>query len=259
MIFSVQRYLEDSFASQGLVDTDQYAVKIANIFSNLSPQTNDEHLKRSIHNIRTIFFRTNPSISRKDFESSMIRKLKSKFKKKTEQLLFPGGVQKEEKLLKKQNRRSLAKLLPLFRAAIEARAVDIFWNSRTKMQLQKKPEKIGQGLLAIFLQGVLTTGKGYVIRELGSGIGYVDIAVAFSTVLHLIELKILTSTSTFTGAYQLDNYMKTEGRNIGWLVIFDARPPALKLPISNSITSACGKIHVIIIDINPIVPSSLSK
>jgi len=118
------------------------------------------------------------------------------------------------------HRRSILALLAEFKKAVEARAVDAFWISRTKHRLRLKPEKIAQTLLAIFAKGALGR-QGLVLREFASGIGFVDVGIAFASVLHLIELKILKGQ--LTGANQLAAYMRTEGRNEGWLVLIDTR------------------------------------
>ena len=70
---------------------------------------------------------------------------------------------------------------------------------------------------------MLLHGGGYVLREIKSGTGYVDISLALSRVLHVIELKVLRGR--FEGVAQLLVYMKQEGRREGWLVVIDARPP----------------------------------
>ncbi len=98
-----------------------------------------------------------------------------------------------------------------FKRAVEARAVDAFWDSRKKRILRSRPEKIAQGRLAVFARGVVG-GDGLVLREIASGIGFVDVGVSFGGALHLIELKILKRQPT--GANQLATYMTTEGRAI---------------------------------------------
>ena len=105
---------------------------------------------------------------------------------------------------------------------MEAKAIDAFWRSRKNGTLEPSPEKIAQALLALFAVGALRN-KAIVLRELRSGVGYVDLALIRSGVLHLLELKILRNS--FRGAAQLQSYMETEQRREGWLVVFDARPP----------------------------------
>jgi hypothetical protein len=112
--------------------------------------------------------------------------------------------------------------------------------------------------LAAFIQGVFSQDqRGLVLREMYSGIGYVDISIIFAVTLHLIEMKVLTSK--FVGPSQLETYMKTENRNEGWLVIIDARQPCKKEIIPTSICTHAGNIRVVVVDINPIPPSQFSK
>ena len=66
---------------------------------------------------------------------------------------FPGGLVAECGRLERQKRRSLPVLLGEFKQAVEAKALDGFWESRKKAKLRAKPEAIGQALLAIFLKG----------------------------------------------------------------------------------------------------------
>ncbi|HEX8144764.1 MAG TPA: hypothetical protein VF553_19500 [Pyrinomonadaceae bacterium] len=88
MIFSIQRYLEDYFERLGLRDVDQYAVKLANIYSSLSPTLSDEDVLRSIRRIHTVFFRNNANLDRTEFESKLLATLKRQFKKKSQSLIF---------------------------------------------------------------------------------------------------------------------------------------------------------------------------
>jgi hypothetical protein len=114
-------------------------------------------------------------------------------------------------------------------------------------------------LLANFFEAVrFITKKGFVLREMPSGIGYIDIAVIFSSTMHLVEMKVLTSK--FSGPSQLEIYMKTEKRREGWLVVFDARDPKKRKQIvPSAIVTDAGKVKVITIDINPKPPSEHSK
>ncbi len=172
---------------------------------------------------------------------------------------FPGGVSKDVKFLSRQRRQTIAAVLKRFREAVESRAIDTFWQSRKQGKLARNPELIGQGLLAVFVRGVLSPDhKGLVLREVYSGIGYVDVSVIFASTLHLIEMKMLKSK--FVGPSQLENYMKTEQRNEGWLVVFDARHPSRKtVTIPDSIPTHAGNIRVVVVDINPTPPSLSSR
>lgn len=255
MIFEIQRYVEDHFAAKGLRDTDQYAIKVSNLYDTYRDPTDssDEFLRR-MRRIRTAFFANN-SLQRGAFEPQFLKRLDRSFlKKKGTNPVdnFPGDVGAEKARLRRKPR-SISRILKEYRQAVEARAVNSFWKSRQKNQLQSKPEAIGRDLLAVFIRGVLD-GKGLSFSEVGSGIGFVDIVVLLSSTPHLIELKILKGK--MTGVSQLETYMRTEGRNTGWLVLFDTRPSTSRTAtVPTHITVQEGTISVLVIDINPIPPS----
>jgi hypothetical protein len=142
-----------------------------------------------------------------------------------------------------------------FKEAVEARGVDVFWASRKKGKLHSRSEKIAQGLLGVFCRGVLMV-RGNVLREYLSGVGFVDAAILISSTIHLVEIKMLTST--FTGSDQLEEYMRIENKKKGYLVVFDALPPGKKKVIPSTLRAASGLIYVIIVDINPLAPSALN-
>ena len=143
-------------------------------------------------------------------------------------------------------------LLSEFKKMIEARGIDSFWISRTKGQLRLRAETIAQVLLAAFAKGVIGN-DGFVLREFGSGIWFVDVGVSFGSVLHLIELKVLKA-GKFTGASQLATYMETEERKKGWLVIIDARKRQ-SATIPAKVRTSTGSIAVIVVNVNPAPPS----
>lgn len=253
MIFSIQRYVEDYAARRSLNDVDQYAIKLANLYdSDRRKYHSDAEFLKRMRGIRTSFFIGN-GLDRSEFEGQLLSRLDRKFKKKINPIdIFPGGVGQEKKRLSGKPR-SIGKILDQFKNGVEARGVDAFWDSRTKNKLQSKPETIGQALIALFIRGVLN-GKGLVFREVGSGIGFVDIVVMLSTTPHLVELKMLKGK--MTGASQIQTYMRTEDRATGWLVFFDARPnDSREEEIPATLDVPEGRISVLIIDINPIPPS----
>ena len=149
------------------------------------------------------------------------------------------------------HRRSILALLSEFKRAVEARAVDAFWKSRKKHRLRSRPEKIAQGLLAVFAKGVVGI-DGLVLREIASGIGFVDVGVSFAGVLHLIELKVLKGQ--LTGANQLATYMRTEGKGRGWLVLIDARRNRHPDTVPVRIDTPAGPIRTLMVDVNPTAP-----
>ena len=112
---------------------------------------------------------------------------------------------------------------------------------------------MGQGLLAAFAMGTLSDGKGHLLRELPSGVGFVDVGLILGNVLHLVELKVLRGGS-FSGVSQLTQYMRTEQRRQGWLVVFDARTQDKQGPLPAKIDTADGTVRVLVININPAAP-----
>jgi hypothetical protein len=100
-------------------------------------------------------------------------------------------------------------------------------------------------------------GKGSVIQEGVSGVGFVDVLITFSSgLLHVVELKMLKGQQ-IPGVAQLAAYMAHNGRTEGWLVFFDSRKPNQKTKLPRQFQTPAGVIRVIVIDINPIPPHSL--
>jgi hypothetical protein len=160
-------------------------------------------------------------------------------------------VQRERREVQQQ-RRSIGLLLREFKSAVESRAVASFWQSRAAGRLHQRPEETAQALLAVFFKGVLRDG-GYVLRELESGTGYVDLSILLARTLHLVEMKVLRGA--LQGAAQLAVYMRQEGRREGWLVVIDARKPGSKQPLPDQVRTTAGIVRVIVVDINPLAPS----
>lgn len=254
MVFRIQRYLEDSFARRGLDDPDQYAVRLANLYDQRRAALSKEEFLTHMARLRSVFFRSNSIRPRGTFEQSLLTDLDRKFlKKNTTTAIIPvdDTVHHAQRSLS-GGRKTIRRLLEAIGAAIEARAIDAFWVSRSGSKLKPHPESIAQALLAVGLKGLLD-GRGLILRELASGVGYVDVAVILSRTLHLIEVKILSRE--FTGIEQLDAYMTSEGRSVGWLMVMDARKPSKKAAIPERVSVPSGVINVITVDIHPIAPS----
>ena len=117
---------------------------------------------------------------------------------------------------------------------------------------------MSQGLLVSLIMGVLSDGRGHLLRELASGVGFVDMAIILGSVLHLVELKVL-QRGTFSGVSQLRQYMRTEKRRQGWLVVFDARRQDKQEPLPLSTHTRDGTIRILVININPPAPSKLNR
>jgi hypothetical protein len=107
----------------------------------------------------------------------------------------------------------------------------------------------------MFARGVLGN-DGLVMREIVSGIGFVDVGITFGKTLHLVELKILKGK--LTGPNQLAAYMRTEQRREGWLLLIDVRKTrSVKNTIPETIYTPEGVIRVVTVDANPAAPHSL--
>lgn len=256
-VFAVQRDLEDYLDRLGVEDRDQYAVRLANLYDGHRRSLDASAFLARMAAIRTVVFKTHRELDRQEFERRLLERLDSRYLKKKSPD-FPGGVALEHQILQqRERRRSIRDLLSLFQRAVEGRAVESFWESRTQGRLKPQPETIGSSLLAVFTKGALRD-RGLVLKEFASGIGYVDIGIVLSgSTIHLIELKVVRG-SEIVGVEQLGRYMRTEDRREGWLVVFDARKagrepgPGEQL---EPIRVEEGIVRVLRIDINPIPPS----
>ena len=199
MLFTIQAYLENYLSKRSIVDSDGYAVRLANLYFYQRSSMHTPQFLRKVRLIRTVLFVNNGIKNRAEFERSLVRRLDSRFKKKLEacNTSFPGGTEVERKRLHRLPRITIGALLQEFKDAIEARAIDAYWLSRKKGKLRLKPEKIAQTQLALFTRGVLLHRRGIVLREMSSGIGFVDIGVIFSSTLHLVEIKVLILRSGY--------------------------------------------------------------
>jgi hypothetical protein len=258
MLFTIQTYLEEYLNKRNIVDSDGYAVRLANLYFYYRSEQEELLFLNKVRRIKTVLFSNNGIVNRKEFELSLIQRLDKRYKKKliTNNPLFPGGTDLEKEKLRNLPKLTIEILLNEFCDAIEARAVDAFWVSRKKGTLQHKPEKIGQTLLSLFAKGALLNRSGLVLREFQSGIGFVDVGIIFSSTLHLVEIKIITDD--FTGLGQLEQYMKTEKRREGSLLIFDSLEPDRKINLPLNIKTSIGMVKVYRVEINPSPPSSLN-
>jgi hypothetical protein len=256
MLFSIQHYLEDHFERRNLADVDQYAIKLANLYFRKRPSTSDDGLRKAVRRIRTAFYRRNGVQNRHAVERDLLTRLDARFSKEdaaNSDVEFPGGVSRERGRLQRLPRRSIRTILQEFKHATESRGVDTIWASRAAGRLRPRPEKIAQGMLSQFVMGVLSNRGGELMRELTSGTGFVDIVVRFGSVSHLLELKVLRAQ--FEGTAQLEAYMKSERRPVGWLVVFDVRKPGRKTAVPLIQRTKAGIINVVCVDVNPVAPS----
>lgn len=94
MIFSIQRYLEDSFSRRGLDDPDQYAVNFAKLYDRHRAGVSIDEFLESAKRIRTAFYRSNSQVQRPVFERELVKLLDSKFKKKD---CYPERLKRKSK------------------------------------------------------------------------------------------------------------------------------------------------------------------
>ncbi|HTD25213.1 MAG TPA: hypothetical protein VK738_21370 [Terriglobales bacterium] len=258
MIFAVQGYLEDYFVSRGLSDPDRYAITLAKLYDQERSGRTVAEFLASMKRIRTAFYRRNTNINRDEFSLNILSLLDTKFKKR---LIFltkavAERVESSGKRLTVLPRITIRKFLDEFKHTVEAEAVNSFWESRSKGRLKKHPEKHGQELLGVFAKAKLA-GRGSLLREAVSGIGFVDVLVTFSSgLVHIVELKML-SGSGIPGPAQLESYMRNRARREGWLVFFDVRKLNQKQAIPAVISRASGTIRTIVVDVNPVPPNKL--
>lgn len=254
-VFSMQRFIEDFLIRQGLDDLDQYAVSLANLYDEKRSFFSQKEFLARMYRIRTVMFKNKQEVGRSEIEKILLTKLDQRFQKKNSysQIQFPGGVAPECKRLHSRLR-TIKRTLLEFKKAVEARAIDGFWRARSKHQLRSKPECIAQTFLAVFLKGVIGD-RGFILREFMSGIGFVDVGILFGCTMHLIELKILEGS--LSGDLQLAKYMENENRSSGWLLLFDARRRENRgqIPVKQIVNGK--KINIMVIDINPLIPSKI--
>ena len=254
MIFTIQTYIEEYFNNRSISDTDGFAVKLANLYFHEREHLTYEELVSKASRIRTVIYKKNNIDDKSLFLNTLFGRLDRLFKKKLLQgnPSFPGGIKEERQRISGREKITIDVIINEFCGATEARAIDAFWVSRKRGKLRDRPEKIAQSLLAIFIKGVLRD-SGIILREFLSGIGFVDIGVVISTTLHLIEIKIVSND--FSGPSQLNEYMKTEGRTKGNLVLFDPLPNGNKIEVPDKIEVESGIIYTYVVNINPIIPS----
>jgi hypothetical protein len=258
MIFSIQRFIEDYFQKRNLSDVDQFAVSLANLYDRRRAQTSRDQFLLAMRRVRTLFYKNNIGLKRSDFERSLLGLLDDRFdpKKKAAETEpeFSSDLSQATKRLRRRPRLTINQILSEYKIAVESRGIDAFWKSRKKGELQSRPESIAQSLLATALKMFFRNrGSGLEFREFASGVGFVDVGVVLSHVLHIVELKILIKS--FQGPGQLQQYMKSEDRREGWLMVLDSRQESLKTDLPATIRTKQGVIKILRIDINPTAPS----
>lgn len=253
MLYTIQTYLEDYLRRLSYQYTDNFAVEIAKIYYAKRIELDDEELIKIINEIKTSFYVNNRIENREEINRLIISRLDSRFKKKLSEPEddFSKGLD-DDKIAYGGMVPSMDIILDKFRNAVEARGIDSFWVSRKKNELKKGPESIAQGLWGTYTYRAFED-QVVSIREFLSGIGFVDSGIVINGKLDLIEIKILDNG--FTGVEQLDTYMKTEGIDRGYLLVFDARSLDRKSTLPVEIPTEAGKVYVKVVNINPQAPS----
>ena len=83
MVFSIQRFIEDYLVRLRLDGTDQYSVRVANLYEDRRCQFEyDEFLER-VGRVRTVVFRNRPEIERWNVEEKLVKALDRRFKGKS--------------------------------------------------------------------------------------------------------------------------------------------------------------------------------
>ena len=257
MLFTIQGFIQDRFHNNGFEDNDGYAIKLANLYFYRRKSYSGYEFQRKLHRLRTIFYSANNIPNRVDFEENLLSILDNKFysliNQQTRDVQSPISSKPQKG---RSTRLTIKILLERFVKSIERKGVDAFWNSRTKGILRQRPEKIASNDLCIFVESEFISRSGIVLSEIKSGIGYIDVEIIISSVIHIVELKVITDD--LTGVDQLIDYLLTEEKKEGFLVIFDARSPSEKSTFPSVIIDKGCKVHIITIDINPLPPSKLN-
>jgi hypothetical protein len=81
VLFSIQIYIEEYLNKRNLIDSDGYAVHLANIYYHHNSNVNNNLLSSKVSRIKTVFFLNNNISNRKDFEYGLIQYLGKKIKK----------------------------------------------------------------------------------------------------------------------------------------------------------------------------------
>jgi hypothetical protein len=136
--------------------------------------------------------------------------------------------------------------------------VEAFWVSRKQQELRPKPEQIAQLSLLMFLDEPIRDRSGFTLKEVHTGIGYVDVMAVFGrSKRYIVELKIRTGPR-FNGSAQLKSYLASHRLTHGWLVLFDSRTGPKELAGETLVVDG-RTIDVVSVDINPVPPSTIGR
>jgi len=142
-----------------------------------------------------------------------------------------------------------------FQEVYELQTAMALWQSAASGTLYPQPERIAQASLATFL--ARPAAPNTLFREATTGRGYIDILVQRGNVFRLIEVKVTTRGSRTRGASQVAAYAKKRKLDEAWLVTFDARPHPRRALRTRTREFGGVRVHTVVIDANPVNPSSL--
>lgn len=149
-------------------------------------------------------------------------------------------------------------LLSRFRAFVERRGREAF-------KVTPMPqEATGQYLLMAYLSLVVRHLGGDLFTEVNSGERRMDVIVVHQEHQYIVETKIWRGPQEYDdGLQQLADYLETEGEQVGYYVVFHARPNVYgKLtPAELEFTVPQGKaqIHVYLVQLGDIFPDDMVK
>ena len=104
MLFTIQTYLEEYLSKRNLVDSDGYAISVANLYFYHRTGTEVKEFLRRVRRTRTVLFVNKGIRDSAGFERTLVSRLDSRFKKKLEApnpFSFPGGTETEKQRLER--------------------------------------------------------------------------------------------------------------------------------------------------------------
>lgn len=265
LLFRLHGAILDQLATLGFADADDFAGQLANLYLSRRSEWDVQQFLEAARRVRTGTFRHRRR-ERAPVTRIIVERLDRRYLGDVSRWRAPVHVSAAQisrvRRLTEGARaatgsRHFQSLLEEYRRAIQLNGIQEFWESRTAGRLRRKPESLAQHSLSMFLHRPIQQRAGFVLREVRSGTGFVDVLAAFGrSRRYLVELKILTSRKV-TGFRQLGQYLGVHGLKEGWLVLFDARPRG-RVDLTDHQRMIGNKtIRVLVIDINPRPPSAL--
>jgi hypothetical protein len=269
LFYSVQGAILDHLTALGFPDRDGFAARLAGLYLGRRSTLDLPQLVDAASHLRTSSFAPRPR-QRAEAMHFIVERLDKRFLadlRRWQTVMPASSAQRTKVRLLTQSARSRTTgsqhfdaLLREYRKAIRANGVHEFWVSRRQGKLRSRLESLAQHSLYMFLYSPVMERNGFVLREVRSGTGFVDILAVFGrSRQYLVELKILRS-GTASGLKQLAEYLGLQSLTEGWLVILDARKPRNRLHLQDETVVVDDRtVRRLVIDINPPAPSSLDR